>query len=67
MQAEHALGPRRRGGDDVGIEIAGVGGQDRVGPHDAVQLPEQLGLDGEIVEHRLDDEIGVGEFAGDSP
>ena len=61
MQPEHALRPRRRRGDRVGIEIAGVGREDRVRAHDAVQPDEQLGLDREIVEHGLDDEVGVAE------
>ena len=64
MQTEHALRPRRRGGDDIRVEIAGVGGQDRIGPHDAVQLLEKAGLDGEIVEHGLDDEVGIGDVPG---
>ena len=64
MQADDALGTGGGRGDRVGIEIAGVGGEDGVVADDAVEAPEQAGLDLEIVEHGFDDEIGGGELAG---
>ena len=48
-------------GDGAGIEVGGVGGEDRVGAAGAAEGVEDGALDGELLEHGLDHEIGVGE------
>ena len=49
------------GGDLVDVEIGGVGGEDRAGLGDRVELGEHVLLDRHVLEHRLDDEVAVGE------
>ena len=46
-------------GDLVDIEIAGVGREDGAGLGDLVELAENVLLDVHVLEHRLDDEVGV--------
>ncbi len=62
MQADDPLGPRSGGGDDVRIEIAGVGRENCVGADDRIEALEQFGLDGEVVEDGFDDDIGMREL-----
>ena len=61
VQADHVLRPRRAGGDLVDVEIGGVGGEDRARLGDLVELAEHLLLDVHILEHRLDDQVAIGE------
>ena len=49
------------GRDLVDVEIGGVGGEDRARLGDLVELAEHLLLDVHILEHRLDDEVAIGE------
>jgi hypothetical protein len=63
VQAEEAFGMADPVADRVRIEIGGVGGQHRIRPADRRQFFEDGALDGEILEHRLDDEIYVGQQA----
>ena len=48
-------------GDGAGVEVGGVGREDRVRAAGGAELGEDGALDGEVLEHGLDDEIGVGE------
>ncbi|MGC4111412.1 MAG: hypothetical protein QM747_13510 [Nocardioides sp.] len=59
MQAEHVTGPLREGRDSVDIERRGVGGEDGALLRDLVELLEHFLLHLEILEHRLDDEVGL--------
>ena len=43
----------------VDVEIRGVGGEHRARLGDRVELAEDLLLDLHVLEHRLDDEVGV--------
>ena len=61
VQADDAVVAARAAGDLGDRQRRGVGGEDRVLRADLVELAEQLALDGELLEHRLDDEIGVGQ------
>jgi hypothetical protein len=56
-------GVRGAGGDLVDVEIGGVGGEDGVGPGDGVELGEDGLLHVHVLEHRLDDEVGMGKRA----
>ena len=49
------------GRDLVDVEIGGVGGEDRARLGDLVELAENLLLDVHILEHRLDDQVAIGE------
>ena len=62
MQAEHILRPRGRGGDFVDVEIGGVGGEDGARLGYRVELAEHLLLDRHVLEHRLDDQVAIGEI-----
>ena len=52
-----AAGRAGRRGDRVDVEIGGVGGEDRAGRGDAIELGKDLPLDRHVFEHRLDDDI----------
>ena len=61
VQAEHALGMLVVGRRQLGHrERRRVGREDRVGPADLVEPAEDVALHGEVLEHRLDDEIDAG-------
>ena len=62
MQAEHVLRPRDRGGDLVDVEIGGVGGKDGARLGYRVELAEHLLLHRHVLEHRLDDQVAIGEI-----
>ena len=57
----HMIGPAGDGRDLVDVEIGGVGGEDRALLGDRVELAEDLLLDLHVLEHRLDDEVAIGE------
>ena len=61
VQADEALGVRQALGDGARVEVGGVGREDRVGAAGAAEGVEDGALDGELLEHRLDGEVGVGE------
>ena len=61
VQADHVCGRLVTRGDLVDVERRGVGGEDRAGLADAVELGEDLLLDVHVLEHGLDDEVAVGE------
>ncbi len=50
------------GGDLVDVEGGGVGGDDGAGLGDLVELGEDLLLQRHVLEHRLDDEVGLAEI-----
>ena len=54
-------GLRQALGDGAGVEVGGVGGEDRVRAAGAAEGVEDGALDGELLEDRLDHEVGVGE------
>ena len=54
-------GPLGDRGDLVDVQVGGVGGEDRARLGDRVELAEHLLLDVHVLEHRLDDEIAVGQ------
>ena len=62
MHADHVLRPPGRGGDRVDVERRRVGREDGAGLRDAVERREHLLLDLHVLEHRLDDEIGVAQI-----
>ena len=62
MQAQHMIRARCGGRDRVNVEIRCVAGEDRAGFGDLVQAGENIFLHRHILEHRLDDEIAVGEI-----
>jgi len=61
MQADHIAEPPRCRRDGVEIEIRRVGGEHSARPRRLVEATEHVGLDGEILEHRLDDEVDARE------
>ena len=61
VHAEHVLRAFGDGGDLVDVERRGVGGQDRAGLHDGVELGEHLLLDVHFLEHGLDDHVAIGD------
>lgn len=60
VQAEHALGVRRVGGQTRHGQRVGARREDRLAAHDAVERPEDLLLDLVRLRGHLDDEVGVG-------
>ena len=58
VQADHAVIAARAAGDLGDRQRRGVGGEDRVLRADLVELAEQLALDAQVLEHRLDHEVG---------
>ena len=63
VQAEEAVGPRRRRGLIDHRERGGVGGEEGVLLDDRVDLAPHLELALEVLGHRLDHEVAVGELA----
>ena len=61
MQAHHVLRPLRHGGDLVDVERGGVAGDDGARLGDFVELLEDLLLERHVLEHGLDDEVGLAE------
>jgi hypothetical protein len=59
VHPDDVLGTLRERGDLVEVERRRVRRQDRARLHDLVERLEDLLLDGEVLEHRLDDEVGV--------
>ena len=66
MRPEHVLRALRHGGDLVHVERRGVGGEDRAGLCDPVEVGEDALLEVHLLEHRLDDEVGVAASASKS-
>ena len=62
MQAQNVARPVGLGGDGVGIQVAGVGGQDGAGPGHPVELAEDLLFEIHLLEDRLDDQIRLAEI-----
>ena len=60
VQAQHALGAGRVGGEAGHGQGVGAGREDRLGAHDAVERAEDLLLDLVRLRRHLDDEVGVG-------
>ena len=50
-------------GDLVDVEIGGVGGEHGAGLAVGIELAEHLALDADVLEHRLDHHVGVGDLA----
>ena len=68
MHAADAVAMLQRARDRGDADRRGVGGEDAVGRDDGLELAEQLLLDLEILEHRLDDDMAgleVVELVGD--
>jgi hypothetical protein len=61
VEADHALGPRQLARPCRHRQRRGVGREDALRPDDRLELGEHLLLDVELLEHGLDDEVGVGE------
>jgi hypothetical protein len=61
VHPDEALRPFRRRREARDRDRRRVGGQDAAGFHDAVEPPEELLLDGLVLDDRLDDEIRVRE------
>ncbi len=59
VQPDYPLWPRSRRSDGIKIEVGRVRGQDGIGAGEAIELCHQLRLDRHVLEHRLDDEIGI--------
>ena len=53
VQADEAVRVGDGAGQDVGVQIAGVGGQDGVGAGDGGQVGEEPGLDVEVVTKKV--------------
>ena len=66
VHADHALRPLGRRGDLVDVERRGVGGEHGAGLGDRVELGEDLLLDRHLLEHRLDDDVGVARWPSQS-
>ena len=64
MQADDGFRTLGHRGDLIDVEARGVGGQDRAGFADGVQLGEDVFLDVHALEHRLDYQIDVREAVG---
>ncbi len=62
VHAEHVARPRDARGDLVDVEVGGVGGEDRAGFGDPVELAEDLLLDVHALIDRLDDQVAVGQL-----
>src|SRR5262249_47490464 len=59
MHADDGLRPVGGGGDLIDVERGGIGGEHGVGRCDLVELREDCLLGGHVLEHRLDDDVGV--------
>ena len=62
MHPDDAARDLRGRGDAGDRDRGGVGGEDRLGPADAVEVPEYLLLEVEALEHGLDDDVAIGEI-----
>ena len=60
VQADEAVGPIGLRGELAHVKTRGVGGQDGFRRAEPVQFLEEVGLDGLVLEDRLDDQIGIG-------
>src|SRR5258706_7112754 len=63
VHAHHVPGSMRRRSDLVDVEVGRVRGEYRAGLRDRIELAEDLLLDSHLLEHRLDDHVGVREIA----
>ena len=63
VEPDHPLGVRQVGRHRGDRQRRGVGGQHALGRDDLLQLGPDLLLDAEVLEDRLDHEVGVGEGA----
>ena len=61
VQPHHVLRPLGHGGDVVDVERGGVGGDDGARLGDFVELLEHLLLERHVLEHGLDDQVGLAE------
>ncbi len=61
MQPDDILRAFRRRGDLVHVQRRGVGGENRAGFHDAVELAENFLFEIHVLEHRFDHQIAVGQ------
>jgi hypothetical protein len=59
VQPDDVLRSFRRGGDLIDVLVRGIGGEYRTLPAHGVELPEDRLFEFEILEHGLDDEIGI--------
>mmetsp|Transcript_21061 Transcript_21061/g.81577 ORF Transcript_21061/g.81577 Transcript_21061/m.81577 type:complete len:639 (-) Transcript_21061:1062-2978(-) len=59
VHAHHVLRAAGERGNLVDVQRRGVGGQDRAGLGDGVELLEHRLLDADLLEHRLDDQVAV--------
>ena len=66
MRAGDVLRPLRRIGHDVDVDARGVGVEQRARLHDRVELFEDLLLDRDLLEHRLDDDVAIGDVVDSS-
>ena len=64
VEAHDRRQPRRRRGDRVDVERGRVGGEDAPGLRYRVDLAEDPQLEGEILEHRFDHQVGLGGARG---
>ena len=62
VRAGDVLRPLRDAGHDVDVDRRGIGEQHRARLHHRVELREHLLLDVHALEHRLDDDVGVGDL-----
>ena len=59
MQSQDGLGPCRHGSNGFDVEIGGVGGEDGIGAGNGVEVAEHGLLQGQVLGHRLDDQVGM--------
>src|SRR5213080_5266595 len=61
VEADEALGPPGGGGQLGHGERGGVGREDRLGLHDLVEAREVILLHGQLLDDRLDHQVGLGQ------
>ncbi len=61
MQANDVAGARGHAGDLVDVQRGCVGRENGAGLHDAIEIGEYLFLDIHVLEHRLNDQVAIGE------
>ncbi len=61
MEPGHAFGPPACRGNRRDRQRRGVGGEDRLRPHDGLELAEQVALGLQVLDDGLDDEVAVGQ------
>ena len=64
MHSDTVRGPTACRGDRINVDRRGVGCKDGTRLHNGCQVREQRLLDGKVLEHRLDHEIGRAQLAG---